>query len=161
MRAIFLIPTSPAPTLPEPNKWSDKFKSFLAACLQKNPNARPDAATLLATHPFITGAGGKEVIAALVKECAIKRVHQKRDNIKTLTMRLQTERAPLEDGGTSETVRRRTELQEGEPNFDDSIQKTKPYLEPPKAQEKSKEKQGPGGEKEEDDGDPLFQISYT
>lgn len=69
MRAIFMIPTSDPPTLPEPEKWSDEFNDFLKVCLVKNPTARPSAEELLRTHPFITKTKGKATIAALVEEC--------------------------------------------------------------------------------------------
>ena len=35
MRAIFMIPTKPAPTVREPEKWSNTFCDFLACCLVK------------------------------------------------------------------------------------------------------------------------------
>ena len=54
MRAIFLIPKCPPPTL-GPGNWSADFKDFVAKCLIKDPKARPSAAALLG-HPFITGA---------------------------------------------------------------------------------------------------------
>lgn len=69
MRAIFMIPTSDPPTLPEPEKWSDEFNDFLKVCLQKNPAVRPSAEDLLRNHPFITKTKGKAIIAALVEEC--------------------------------------------------------------------------------------------
>jgi len=69
MRAIFMIPTSEPPTLPSPEKWSKDFNDFLKICLIKDPEKRPTATQLLKSHPFITKAKGKEVIAQLVKEC--------------------------------------------------------------------------------------------
>jgi len=69
MRAIFMIPTSEPPTLPDPSKWSKDFNDFLKICLVKDPEKRPTATWLIHNHPFITKAKGKEVIAALVKEC--------------------------------------------------------------------------------------------
>jgi serine/threonine protein kinase len=60
MRAIFLIPTSPPPTLPNPSAFSPAFNDFLKACLQKHPDRRPTAAQLL-QHPFIKGPKGKQV----------------------------------------------------------------------------------------------------
>ena len=35
MRAIFVIPTSPPPTLPNPDRYSNEFKDFLRVCLAK------------------------------------------------------------------------------------------------------------------------------
>jgi len=69
MRAIFMIPTSEPPTLPDPSKWSKDFNDFLKICLVKDPEKRPTATWLIHNHPFITKAKGKEVIAALVKAC--------------------------------------------------------------------------------------------
>jgi len=69
MRAIFMIPNSDPPTLPEPERWSSDFHSFIAACCAKNPEKRPSAAELLESHPFITRCGDKRLIATLVDEC--------------------------------------------------------------------------------------------
>lgn len=69
MRAIFLIPNSEPPTLPNPQNYSSEFNDFLKVCLQKDPKLRPTATQLLTTHPFITKAKGKAIIAALVNEC--------------------------------------------------------------------------------------------
>ena len=46
MRAIFMIPTRPPPTLSEPKLWSDEFNSFIASCLVKNPEDRPSCISL-------------------------------------------------------------------------------------------------------------------
>ena len=43
-RAIYLIPTSPPPTLRTPAEASVAFNAFLARCLKKEPDARPTAA---------------------------------------------------------------------------------------------------------------------
>lgn len=69
MRAIFMIPNSEPPTLPEPQKWSKDFHDFVRVCLQKEPSKRPTAEQLLKTHPFILKAKGKKVIQELVDEC--------------------------------------------------------------------------------------------
>jgi len=69
MRAIFLIPQSDPPTLPEPSKWSAEFHDFLKVCLVKNPSERPSAEFLLSNHPFITKSKNKALISALVDEC--------------------------------------------------------------------------------------------
>mmetsp|Transcript_17482 Transcript_17482/g.27243 ORF Transcript_17482/g.27243 Transcript_17482/m.27243 type:complete len:648 (-) Transcript_17482:218-2161(-) len=52
LRAIFLIPSKPPPTLADPDSWSPEMLDFLKACLQKSPSQRRDSARL-ATHPFI------------------------------------------------------------------------------------------------------------
>jgi serine/threonine kinase 3 len=71
MRAIFLIPNSEPPTLPEgvAASFSADFNDFLRVCLVKNPEKRPTAAMLLKTHPFILKAKSKATIAQLVEEC--------------------------------------------------------------------------------------------
>lgn len=67
MRAIFLIPTSEPPSLPDPSKWSPEFNDFIKVCLAKNPEKRPTASYLLSNHPFITKAQSKSIIASLVE----------------------------------------------------------------------------------------------
>jgi serine/threonine protein kinase len=69
MRAIFMIPNSDPPTLPEPHKWSKDFNDFLKVCLQKDPAKRPSAETLLKSSAFITKAKSKKIIADLVDQC--------------------------------------------------------------------------------------------
>ena len=77
MRAVFLIPTRPAPALKEGEKrWSAEMNDFLAQCLVKTPGDRVSARELLA-HPFIRSAvariestGTSENIAKLALECA-------------------------------------------------------------------------------------------
>ena len=58
LRAIFVIPTKPAPTLADPDSWSPEMLDFVRCCCQKDPNQRHDSA-LLSSHPFIK----QEVIA--------------------------------------------------------------------------------------------------
>jgi serine/threonine protein kinase len=50
MRAIFLIPKEPAPTLPA--TFSSAFRDFVQSCLNKTASGRPSASQLL-QHPFI------------------------------------------------------------------------------------------------------------
>ncbi|ETW10178.1 STE/STE20/MST protein kinase [Aphanomyces invadans] len=52
MRAIFMIPSRPPPTLADPARFSPHFSEFLAACLKKDAAQRPTAEALLA-HPFL------------------------------------------------------------------------------------------------------------
>ena len=58
LRAIFVIPTKPAPTLADPDSWSPEMLDFVRCCCQKDHNQRHDSA-LLSSHPFIK----QEVIA--------------------------------------------------------------------------------------------------
>ncbi|ETV87716.1 STE/STE20/MST protein kinase, variant 1 [Aphanomyces astaci] len=52
MRAIFMIPSRPPPTLGDPSRFSPQFADFLAMCLKKDATQRPSAEALLA-HPFV------------------------------------------------------------------------------------------------------------
>ncbi|KAI9206895.1 kinase-like domain-containing protein [Polychytrium aggregatum] len=47
MRAIFMIPMKPPPTLEDESKFSPVFRAFIARCLIKNPADRPSARELL------------------------------------------------------------------------------------------------------------------
>jgi serine/threonine protein kinase len=52
LRAIFVIPNKPAPTLADPDNWSPEMLDFVKCCCQKDPNQRHDSA-LLSSHPFV------------------------------------------------------------------------------------------------------------
>eukprot|EP00048_Salpingoeca_helianthica_P022407 m.18036 g.18036 ORF g.18036 m.18036 type:complete len:431 (+) comp7278_c1_seq1:100-1392(+) len=52
MRAIFMIPTKPPPTLKQPELWSPDLRDFLTRCLVKNPADRASAVSLL-QHPLL------------------------------------------------------------------------------------------------------------
>jgi len=52
LRAIFLIPSKPAPTLADPDNWSPEMLDFIKCCLHKEPNQRHDSA-MLSNHPFV------------------------------------------------------------------------------------------------------------
>jgi len=58
LRAIFVIPTKPAPTLADPDNWSPEMLDFVRCCCQKDASQRHDSA-LLSSHPFVK----QEVIA--------------------------------------------------------------------------------------------------
>lgn len=80
MRAIFMIPNSPPPTLPDPSQWSDEFNDFLRTCLQKDPEKRPDAMTLLRKHPFVTRVNNeRKTVEVLVDEC-LEQIENYREN---------------------------------------------------------------------------------
>ncbi|GAB5360108.1 hypothetical protein AAMO2058_000598900 [Amorphochlora amoebiformis] len=68
MRAIFLIPSRPPPTLKSPKMWPKEMVGFLQKCLVKDYKSRPTAAQML-KHPFVAGAPDKKVLADLVKRC--------------------------------------------------------------------------------------------
>lgn len=52
LRAIWVIPTKPAPTLADPDQWSPEMLDFVRCCCQKDPSQRHDSA-LLSAHPFV------------------------------------------------------------------------------------------------------------
>ena len=52
LRAIFLIPSKPAPTLADPDAWTPEMLDFIRCCCKKDPSQRHDSA-LLASHPFV------------------------------------------------------------------------------------------------------------
>ncbi|CAJ1966957.1 unnamed protein product [Cylindrotheca closterium] len=58
LRAIFVIPTKPAPTMADPDNWSPEMLDFVRCCCQKEASQRHDSAQL-SSHPFVR----KEVIA--------------------------------------------------------------------------------------------------
>jgi len=68
LRAIFVIPTLPSPTLPEDGDWSRNFIDFLALCLNKSAKQRPSAAALL-EHPFLVEDRDKIALRNLVATC--------------------------------------------------------------------------------------------
>ncbi|KAF0291804.1 Serine/threonine-protein kinase 25 [Amphibalanus amphitrite] len=63
MRALFLIPKSPAPQLQ--GDFTRPFKEFVEACLNKDPEHRPSASELL-RHPFIKKARRTVCLTELV-----------------------------------------------------------------------------------------------
>jgi serine/threonine protein kinase len=67
LRALFIIATQPPPSLKEPAKWSQEFKTFLTACLTKNEKNRATANELLA-HPFLTRACDEKTFMKLFKK---------------------------------------------------------------------------------------------
>ena len=66
MRAIFMIPNKPSPTVKDSTKWSHKCNSFISKCLEKNPDNRPTAETLL-EHEFIETAPDSSILLELVQ----------------------------------------------------------------------------------------------
>uniref|UniRef100_A0A8C5WHM9 Serine/threonine-protein kinase 4 n=1 Tax=Leptobrachium leishanense TaxID=445787 RepID=A0A8C5WHM9_9ANUR len=75
MRAIFMIPSNPPPTLRKPELWSKDFSDFINQCLVKNPEQRASATELL-QHPFIKTAKGVSILRHLINdamEAKIKR----------------------------------------------------------------------------------------
>jgi len=59
MRAIFMIPRQPPPTLATPSLWSESFNDFIAKTLVKDPEQRNPAVWFLKNHPFIKNISKK------------------------------------------------------------------------------------------------------
>ena len=70
LKAIFYIPKNPAPVLVGPR--SPEFKNFISACLQKDPNDRLSASSLL-KHPFVS--------CAKVTQSLIQRITQRVESV--------------------------------------------------------------------------------
>lgn len=66
LRALFLITTKGIPGLKDPSKWSPDLVDFIAKCLNKESDLRPDAASLL-KHPFLTRASDRRDLESVVK----------------------------------------------------------------------------------------------
>ncbi|VDM55169.1 unnamed protein product [Angiostrongylus costaricensis] len=65
MRVLFLIPKNPPPQLTGP-QWSRVFKDFVELCLNKDPDNRPSASSLL-KHPFIKKAKKNGILVELIE----------------------------------------------------------------------------------------------
>lgn len=68
MRAIFMIPSKPPPTLEDNEEvtWTKEMKDFLAKALTKDPDARPTATELL-QHAWIKSAPTKTCLNDLLR----------------------------------------------------------------------------------------------
>ncbi|KAF9805801.1 hypothetical protein SFRURICE_009433 [Spodoptera frugiperda] len=65
MSALYHIAQNDSPTLQAP-EWTDTFRYFVEACLQKNPADRPSSTKLL-SHPFITRPRSPNVLVDLIQ----------------------------------------------------------------------------------------------
>ncbi|KAM3728762.1 Serine/threonine-protein kinase [Dirofilaria immitis] len=70
MRAIFMIPTKPPPTLKSEADWSQNFVNFVGQCLVKNPDERKSAHDLL-EHPFVVNAPPSSVLLNMIDEARV------------------------------------------------------------------------------------------
>uniref|UniRef100_A0A1I7UK75 non-specific serine/threonine protein kinase n=2 Tax=Caenorhabditis tropicalis TaxID=1561998 RepID=A0A1I7UK75_9PELO len=68
MRVLFLIPKNPPPVL-QGSQWSKPFKDFVELCLNKDPENRPSATTLL-KHQFIKRAKKNSILVDLIERAA-------------------------------------------------------------------------------------------
>lgn len=67
LRALFLITTKGIPPLKDSEKWSSDFQDFVAQCLDKDSDKRPDAAQLL-KHPFLKTACKPTDLSPLIEQ---------------------------------------------------------------------------------------------
>ena len=70
MRAIFMIPAKPPPTLDEEHLFSREFVAFISRCLTKDPSQRPSAQDLL-SDPFLRASPQSSVFKDLIREASI------------------------------------------------------------------------------------------
>jgi serine/threonine protein kinase len=72
MRAIFQIPTSPPPRLPDEGQYSKEFREFIECCLQKQPEERLKADQLMKL-PFFRDCNSEQksqrVVLQLLERC--------------------------------------------------------------------------------------------
>ncbi|CAH0549266.1 unnamed protein product [Brassicogethes aeneus] len=66
MSALYHIAQNDPPSLSSNSDWSDVFKHFVEACLQKSPSSRPDSAKLL-KHQFVTRHRSGNVLVDLIQ----------------------------------------------------------------------------------------------
>jgi len=69
MRVLLKIQKGDPPKLDNPSLWSKQFNDFIAKCLTKDPNQRPNAGTLL-EHPFLKSVTSedKKALLAIISE---------------------------------------------------------------------------------------------
>lgn len=77
IRALFMITTQGIPPLRQPAAWSGDFKNFIAMCVDRNQDARPDSTALL-QHPFLRRAGTAQQFARIILEVKTLRANAKK-----------------------------------------------------------------------------------
>mmetsp|Transcript_1795 Transcript_1795/g.5034 ORF Transcript_1795/g.5034 Transcript_1795/m.5034 type:complete len:690 (+) Transcript_1795:178-2247(+) len=75
VRALFLIPSAPAPRLAQPKQWSKEMVNFVTSCLDKSPATRPGAKQLAAAD-FISGVKSSDMGAGGVLSPLVDLVQQ-------------------------------------------------------------------------------------
>ena len=80
MKAIFVIPTKPAPTFKHIEKWSNQFIDFVDKCLVKDPAKRSSAIELL-RHPFVVAAKAPSILYYVIADAIqIREIGNDSDN---------------------------------------------------------------------------------
>ncbi|EGG19318.1 STE20 family protein kinase [Cavenderia fasciculata] len=70
IKAMYMMPRRPPPTLKEPKRWSKEFINFIECCLVKEIDKRATPQQLM-NHPFIAGAKQdalKDLVSSAIKE---------------------------------------------------------------------------------------------
>lgn len=76
MRAIFMIPSKPAPSIRDKTKCSNDLLDFVTRCLMKNPQERPTASELL-QHKYIKNCVDGSILNDVIQEVLeIKRINE-------------------------------------------------------------------------------------
>ncbi|XP_063815651.1 serine/threonine-protein kinase 4 [Pseudophryne corroboree] len=101
MRAIFMIPSNPPPTLRKPQLWSKEFIDFINQCLVKNPEQRVSATELL-QHPFVKTTKGAAILRHLINEAMEKKI--KRSELQQREVEPEEEENGDEDDVDSSTM---------------------------------------------------------
>ena len=104
LTAIFLIPTKPPPTLTEPQRWSDDFNRFVAACLVKQPEERATSEGLR-NHTFV-GDGRRACDAGALRRLMSAAREPLRD-LRDKSLAKRANRAATSSSSSSSSRRRR------------------------------------------------------
>ena len=80
MRAIFMIPTKPPPTLKQPDKFSNEFSDFISRCLVKSPEERPSATSLL-QQKFVKGNKSISIVKGVIQLAMTKLEEEEEDEV--------------------------------------------------------------------------------
>nr|AHJ60959.1 HPO [Schmidtea mediterranea] len=100
MRALFMIPSQPPPTLLNPSIWSPSFVNFITQCLVKNPDQRPSASQLLLNCEFIINASSPDHLIATIKQANEIRENRQHEEDTIQSRGSVTEEERTTDNGT-------------------------------------------------------------
>ena len=114
MRVLLKIQKGDPPRLDNPKKWSSEFNNFIAKCLIKDCNTRPNASELL-EHPFlkqVKPVEDKRALLALISE------------YKAEVVEYETEVNEDDDVSSKDTISRQDSSIENSPSTDEQIPST-------------------------------------
>eukprot|EP01104_Vermistella_antarctica_P012772 TRINITY_DN375_c0_g2_i1.p1 TRINITY_DN375_c0_g2~~TRINITY_DN375_c0_g2_i1.p1 ORF type:complete len:1031 (-),score=222.49 TRINITY_DN375_c0_g2_i1:26-2911(-) len=108
MIAMRMVISHDPPTLENEAAWGEDMKDFVAKCLVKDPNDRPDAIELM-MHPFVTGTP-KSALEPLIRQCLDTQIQKQAFSSASITPRDDDgDHDPFEDGaGAGANVHRPT-----------------------------------------------------